>query len=158
MKNRCLQAVFIFALAFAVLMALGVPLALAASSMAYTISTEGERSECMIITITWVAASNGTVTGVQSAFEVHGYVWQIVWDPGTPAPTNLYDTTITDEDNCDILGGEGLNRYTIESQQAYPKAGSGGYGPRRVDSKITLWVANNSEDGATGEVKLYVIR
>lgn len=107
---------------------------------------------------TWVADdANGSVPNAQTSEVVTGYVMLGVTNPGATAPTDNYDITVLDEDGVDVFGGELTNRDTANSEQATPLVGSA-YGPRFVNSKLTMALANNSVNSATGALTVFVER
>ena len=147
---------FIIAILALVFLALP-PLAPAASvvDMAYAPLTPA--SKWKVVTITWTAHTNGTVTS--EAFSDNGFTQDIpaniqyaVTDPGATAPTDNYDITITDALGNDVFGGELMNRDTSTSESAEPAI------PYiRVNLKdLNFNLSGNSQNGATGVVKIYV--
>ncbi len=113
------------------------------------------RDKSKLYKVTREAAANGSVTSVASASDIFGFVVLVLTNPGATAPTAEYDLTITDEEGCDILGEEGANRSATVTEQVIPAIGSG-FGPRFVNSKLTLNLSNNSVDSANGTVLVYV--
>ena len=110
-----------------------------------------------VVTITWTAHTDGTVTA--EAFAANGFTQDIpaniqyaVTDPGSTAPTDNYDITITDALGNDVFGGELTNRDTSTSESVEPAI------PYiRVNLKdLTFNLSGNSQNGATGTVKIYV--
>ena len=113
------------------------------------------RDKSKLYQVTWEAAADGSVTSVASTSDIFGSVVLVVTNPGSTSPTADYDITLTDEEGCDILGAEGVDRSATVSEQVMPKIGSA-YLPRFVNSKLTLNIANNSVDSAGGVVLIYV--
>lgn len=113
--------------------------------------------------LTWTCtgdASDGTLPATTSNFRgnnIDGYIYQVVTDPGTTAPTASYDITITDASGADIMGGVLADRSATASEQAVPKIGAL-YGPRRVNGTMTLNVTNNSVTAAGIVVKVFGYR
>jgi len=106
--------------------------------------------------VSWVAdASDGSLPASQSPSDIFGFIVRMVTNPGGTAPTADYDVTLTDEDGCDVLGGEGADRSASDSEQIIPKLGNS-YGPCYVNSKLTLNITNNSVNSATGDVIIHV--
>ncbi|NVM21301.1 MAG: hypothetical protein HWN68_05930 [Desulfobacterales bacterium] len=54
-------------------------------------------------------AEDGTASG-QTTHAYSGKILGLATDPGSPAPTALYDITVTDEDGMDVLMGGGVDR------------------------------------------------
>lgn len=115
------------------------------------------KSVWKIVTITWTAHTDGTVTS--ESFTENGFTQDIpaniqyaVTDPGSTAPTDNYDITITDASGNDVFGGELTNRDTTTSESAEPAI------PYiRVNLKdLNFNLSGNSQNGATGTVKIYV--
>lgn len=74
---------------------------------------------------------------------IDGQILSIITDPGTPAPTTLYDVTAVDADGFDRLGGAGANRAAATTERA---AVTGAFVGRR--EALTLTLANNSVNSA----------
>lgn len=109
------------------------------------------------LTFSWTGdASDGTVPATATTAAVNGYVFMAVTNPGSTAPTDNYDITLTDADGVDIFGAELSNRDTTNSEQAVPKIGSATYGSRYVNSVLTLNITGNSVVSATGVVRIYI--
>ncbi len=107
------------------------------------------------LTYTWTAdASNGSVPATASERDIDGYVFLVITNPGATAPTDNYDITLTDNDSCDVMGGELANRDTSVSEQAAPGVGST-YGSRYVQGPLTLNLSNNSVNSAVGTTVVY---
>lgn len=138
----------------AAIMVLFAANAFAAGSVTTTGPTFLE-SQIYTITYAWTGdASNGTVPATAGP-EIEGFVLMAVTDPGSTAPTDNYDITLTDGDSVDVFGAELSNRDTLLSEQAIPKVGSD-YKKRYVKGTLTLNLSNNSATSATGTVKVYV--
>jgi hypothetical protein len=107
--------------------------------------------------ITWTADSAAaTVPATATDTAIVGYVFMAQTNPGTTAPTDDYDITLTDADGIDVFGGELLNRDEANSEQTVPKVGSSVYGSRFVNSVLTFNLSNNAVNSATGTVRVYV--
>lgn len=85
---------------------------------------------------------------------VDSYVYMVLTDPGSTAPTDNYDITITDADGADIMGGELQNRDTANTEVAIPKMDVI-YGARRVNGAMTVNISGNSVSSATVEIKIF---
>lgn len=116
------------------------------------------RESVQVITVAWTAHTDGSVTAETIDVDPQGYVFMVVTNPGGTAPTAAYDITITDADGVDIMGGTLANRSATASEQAVPAVSTGIYGGRYVTTAPTLTIANNSVNGATGTVVIYVAR
>lgn len=108
-----------------------------------------------IITVTWIAHTDGTFTNYTIlGGKVNGVLERIITDPGVTAPTSNYDITVLDEDGIDVLGGGGMNRHASTTEEAACPLGS--YFLRTLSNVLTLAIANNAVNGATGTLRLYV--
>lgn len=58
---------------------------------------------------------DGTASG-QTTEVYSGKILGLATDPGSPAPTDNYDITVTDEDGMDVLMGGGANRDTANTE------------------------------------------
>lgn len=132
----------------------------AASSIsgAETYTRNTPRESVQVITVEWTAHTDGTVTAEAIDVNPQGYVFMVVTNPGSTAPTDNYDITLTDADGVDIMGGTLANRDEATSEQAVPAVATGIYGGRYVYTAPTLNISNNSVNGATGTVVIYVAR
>lgn len=114
-----------------------------------------------MITLTCTAdSSNGSFPAISinnRGQTIDGYVYMVVTNPGTTAPTDDYDITITDADGIDIMGGTLLNRDTANSEEAIPKIGNV-YGSRRVNGALTVNITNNSVNSAGIVIKIFGYR
>jgi len=102
-------------------------------------------------------SSGATVSPTASSGTATGYVFMVVTDPGSPAPTDDYDVALLDGDGADILGGAGANRDQADSEQITPAIG-GAYAPRFVNGALTLQVTGNAVNSAQGKVKIFIRR
>ena|SRR3990167_394107 len=108
------------------------------------------------LTWDWVADSaNGSVPTAQTTDTITGFVLFGETNPGSTAPTDNYDITITNEEGTDVFGGALMDRDTANNEQAMPAIG-GGYGPRFVNSKLTMTLTNNAVNSATGRLVVFV--
>ncbi len=69
-------------------------------------------------------------------------------NPGTTAPTALYDVTLTDDGGYDLLGGAGANRSATVTERVIPVLGTGTYGTASVNGDTTVNITNNSVNSA----------
>jgi hypothetical protein len=98
--------------------------------------------------------ADGSIAAKASAKTINGFIVAAIWNPGSAAPTDNYDTVLTDADGVDVLGGVGANRDTANSEQGLPLVG-GAYAPRRVDSVLTF-SGSNAGNEKTGEFIIIV--
>ena len=105
--------------------------------------------------IAWTAHTDGSYTNYTTQWNVDGYVFMVVTDPGATAPQALYDITLLDSDGIDVMGGELANLSATATEQAVPKIGAV-YGTRFVRGPLTLTISNNNVNTALGEVIIYI--
>ncbi len=101
------------------------------------------------IVFQWTSNSAGTVTGTTTS-RYTGAVGRIVFDPGTPAPSDNYDIAIYDQNSYDILNSRGLNKDSVATSQIDSMFSS------VANSKLTFVVVN-AGDSTSGSVALYVV-
>lgn len=99
----------------------------------------------------------GTTGTVQTTYNVNGYIYLVETDPGTPAPDDNYDLTLTNANGADIMGGSIANRSATATQRSFPLVGtSSAVVPNK--GKLTLNVTNNSASGARFKVRIYYMK
>ena len=77
--------------------------------------------------------------------------------PGTTAPTDATDLTITDEFGVDLLGGKGANLIDATSKTWVP-AGPAGYAfPALITGNITVTITNNAVVSAVTTIILELV-
>jgi hypothetical protein len=115
------------------------------------------------VVIAWTAdAADGSVP--TRSISLYGYVQKIVTNPGSTAPTTLYDMALGDPSDSalDALAGALANRHTTTTEQVYPAiAGTiGTVSAFQVYLAGTyLWaLTNNSVNSATGTVEIYLTK
>lgn len=89
-------------------------------------------------------ASNGSVPStVLPPFS--GRLVALRTDPGSPAPSDLYDITVPDEHGIDRIQGVGANRATATSEEvAIVRSGTAIHPPVAFEDVLTYTVANQS--------------
>lgn len=108
----------------------------------------------------WVSTAGGAVDGTLTA-PVNGRVVAMITDPGTPAPTTLYDIVIVNDEGFDILAAQGQNRSATLSEMVTPgipfKDGTTtSVAPMYVAGTLELRVTNAGA-AAQGRVVLLVV-
>lgn len=103
------------------------------------------------ITLSWTSAANGSATVVSD--KVRGTILRITTNPGSAAPTDNYDATLTDEEGVDVAMGLLANRDTANSESVYPVDTVSGL-PIAVCDALTLAITN-AGDSKTGSVVVY---
>ena len=112
-------------------------------------------------TIDWTAAADGSVADIpidELFLTGYGYsLHSMVTDPGATAPTDNYDITIEDSDGVDVLGGAGANRDAANTERVMPLYGTTPH-PCPINGALTVKIAGNVVNAATGKIKLYFVR
>ena len=121
-------------------------------------------SSVWVLTFTWLADDgNGTVPttiwgdGVTEQ-PIYGYVVRATTNPGTTAPQDNYDITLTDADGIDVMGGALMNRDTVTSEHVGSLLQAGNFDWCFVDGTLTLNLSGNNVNSATGVLKVYIQR
>lgn len=114
--------------------------------------TEVKHTSAKKIVWAWTSgtgAEGGTVTK-ETVFAYDGKIVGLTTDPGSTAPTDNYDVTITDADGHDVLLGAGTDRDTANTEHV-AEASLGAV----AGSKLTLNITN-AGDAKIGVVILWV--
>lgn len=105
------------------------------------------------VTLDWVAHTDGTVS---QPFRLPcGILNRVVIDPGTPAPTALYDVTVIDSSGIDILVGTGANLSATATTSQTPLQATTNYPFTVEDGTHTLTIAAAGSGGA-GQIILFI--
>lgn len=107
------------------------------------------------LVFSWIAdSSDGSVPATTSMLRIDGYIIKVITNPGTTAPTDNYDITLTNIDGADVVHGELANRDTTNTEEIVPIPADNVtvYGGSAVIGRITLNITNNSVNSATGTV------
>ena len=107
------------------------------------------------ITVDFVASStDGSVPDtVLPRFE--GRIAELTTNPGAVAPTDNYDLTLIDAEGADRLQGLGANRDTATTESVpVVYTASTIHPPVGLWDVLTLKLANNSVNSATGRIQL----
>jgi hypothetical protein len=145
-------------LTIVMLLALIAPNAFAAGSV--TVTTLNGSGDAIIVLFSWIGnATGGEVPSTSSSTvwptSYTGCVYAMETNPGAVAPTDNYDITLTDSDGVDLLGGQGANRDTANSEMVPAKVGSV-FGCAPTQDAFTFNLSGNSVNSATGTVKVYI--
>jgi hypothetical protein len=121
-------------------------------------STAANGSIICRYTLAWTSHTDGTVALPTPT--INGTILRVTFNPGATAPTDNYDVTLTDEDGIDVLGGQGANRDTANSESvcpglAFTDGTTTSVVPIAVAGTLTLNVSN-AGDSKQGTVVLYV--
>lgn len=117
-----------------------------------------ENARTLRLTVNWISSAGGAVSEAISEINMDiikgKNLAHFITDPGSPAPTDNYDLTLLDAYGVDVLGGEGANRDTVNSEQGVPALNSSVYGDRIIDFGLTFTIAN-AGDTKQGKVIFY---
>lgn len=115
--------------------------------MAAQIATVAESGNSVKqIAWTWTSATAGTVTLATTKY-YDGKIIGFVTNPGSTAPTTLYDVVINDGNSTDVLFAAGDDRSATVTEQVMDQALLGVV----ANSKLTLVITNAGavKDGVT---------
>jgi len=96
----------------------------------------------------WTSSAGGAADLVTAGVYA-GRAIALVTDPGSTAPDDNYDITITDSEGYDVMQGAGANRDTSNTETAVPTATSVAFGT------LTLNVSN-AGPAKVGVAVLYI--
>lgn len=100
-------------------------------------------------------SSNGSFpSDVDTGRDLKGFIFLVVTNPGTTAPTADYDIVLNDGDGIDIMGGELGDRSATVSEQAIPLIDAA-FGSRYVFGRVTPVITNNSVNSAVIVLTIY---
>ena len=94
-------------------------------------------------------ASDGSFPATELTTKFNGEILQVVTNPGSTAPTDNYDITLTNADGLDMLGGWGANRDTANTELAVPVFADNFHVYLADKDTLTLNVTGNSVNSAT---------
>lgn len=117
--------------------------------MAVSSISGGNQGAVTVTRIAWTSSSGGAYT---EAFTIIGVILRVVFDPGSPAPTDNYDVTLTDAHGYEILSTVGADRDTANTEGDTPTNAAGF--PIAVGGELTLTIAN-AGNAAQGVVTIY---
>jgi hypothetical protein len=135
-----------------------------------TVSKIDLKTDVRVVKFSFIANSTGVVPATSTTVTTCasrqcyplpngriGYIAKVVTDPGSTAPTDDYDITLTDDTTgADLLGGEGADRDTANTEEVVPKVGNA-YAGNVAFTSFTLNISNNSANAATGDVYVYIV-
>ena len=119
--------------------------------------TKEKQGPIGVVTLTITGdASGGSVPDTDLATKIGGRLLALETNPGSPAPTTLYDITIDDADGHDVLEGVGANRAAAATEKvAVVYSGTEIHPSVAKSDTLTLKVANQAVNDAVIVVKLY---
>jgi hypothetical protein len=111
------------------------------------------------IVLAWVSDASGVVSGTPTGI-INGTICKVQFIPGSPAPSDAYDVTLTDTAGIDVLGGQGANQSATVAAAVIPgvplKDGTTiSVAPCVVADPLTLIIAN-AGNAKQGSVVLYI--
>jgi hypothetical protein len=109
------------------------------------------------VAFSWTSDSSGNADATSE--QVTGVILRVAFNPGSAAPTDNYDVTLSDADGIDVLAGQGANRDTTTSEHICPGVAlydgtTTSVVPVAVFSPLTLAVTN-AGSAKTGTVTVY---
>lgn len=132
---------------------------MAGSSVTQAVTTEVDHIKVVTLTCT---ADDGdgsfpaTALTVLPRDGIGGRLLQMITDPGTTAPQDNYDITLTEAGGADLLLGGGANRDTANTEIAFIES-NGAHPIYAGTDTLTLALTNNNVNDATVVIKLYFV-
>lgn len=127
--------------------------------MVWSVREKQKGSSVSKHTFEWVSDASGNVT-MPSSVLVGGIIKRVVFVPGSPAPTALYDVTLTDSDGVDVLAGQGANLPASGVTQVCPgipfKDGTTTSTTQIIVESILTLNVTNAGNATQGKVIVYV--
>ena len=117
-----------------------------------TITPYSEAKGLVKIKFAFTAHTDGTATG-ETVSTYTGFVYYVISDPGSTAPTTLWDFQLQDEDNYDTINGAGADRSATVTE--YLQMSADGLGCV-YDDKLTLEVSG-AGSGGDGVIVVYIM-
>lgn len=115
-----------------------------------------ERAGLHELTMLCVTNSTGGLTPTATSIPITGILYMVETDPGTTAPTDDYDLTLTNPRSLDVMGGALANRDTSNTEWAFPQSPAGSETCVPIfNEPLTLNLSGNSQDSATFTVRIY---
>jgi hypothetical protein len=118
--------------------------------MAATSISGGNQGAVTQWTIPWTSDGSGNYT--ETLTGIIGVILRVVFDPGSTAPTDNYDVTLTDAHGLELLGTVGADRDTANSEGNTP-ANTAGF-PIAVAPPLYLSISN-AGSAKTGTIYIY---
>jgi len=100
--------------------------------------------------------TDGTFDSETTDWGISGLVMMVETDPGTPAPLDNYDITLTTATGVDIMGGNLVDRDTADTERARPAVGGLSYSAPAY-GRLTLNISGNDVSGALIDVYIFYI-
>jgi len=121
------------------------------------VETSEQNGPVGVITLTCTAdAADGSFPATALLAGISGKIVRLVVNPGSPAPTDLYDLTLDDEDGFDVLQGLGANLLTATAEDKSVVLSGTEIHPHVTRSNtLTATLTNNSTNSAVTVIKIY---
>lgn len=100
-------------------------------------------------------SSDGSFPATAITDKIEGSLIKLVTNPGSTAPTDNYDVTLTDQDGLDVLAGNGANRDTANTESVVIIHSAGIYSVVSDSNTLTLNITGNSVNSAGIIITLY---
>jgi hypothetical protein len=109
------------------------------------------------VTITCTGdAADGSFPATALVTKIEGRLLALVTNPGTTAPTDNYDITLVNQHGADVLQGVGVDRDTLNTEQArIVYSGSAVHPAVDETDTLTLTIANSIVNSAAIVIELY---
>jgi hypothetical protein len=112
---------------------------------------------CDAAAATFTAVVINTLSGMAN-FNLEGYkLYNAKVAPGSTAPTDASDFTITDVDGIDLLGGRGTDLIDATSCTSCCAGSANTEMPMPITGPITLTISNNAVNAAVIKIKLLFV-
>lgn len=103
------------------------------------------------LTLSMTSDTDGSVEYTTQA--VRGVIHRVTTNPGSTAPTDNWDITVSDENGIDVLASLGANRDTTNSETVFPVDTTSGF-PFAVSEPLAVAVTN-AGDSKTFSLTIY---
>ncbi len=118
--------------------------------MAGTITAvESRQGSVDQIVFSWLSDASGDGTATATTYSYSGDLLKVVCEPGATTPSDLYDVTLSDDNDLDLLAGQG-----VDCPDAANLVITGGMLPI-TNSTISLTIAGGG-NAKIGKVYIYI--
>lgn len=102
-----------------------------------------------VIELSVTAKADGTVSDIVIPVNIDGLLYEVETDPGSTAPQDNYDLTLT-SGGLDVMGGVLANRDTANTEREKPASGT-----VAINGNLTLTTTGNNVNAALFVVRIY---
>lgn len=102
-----------------------------------------------VIELSVTAKSDGTVSDIVIPVNIDGLLYEVETDPGSTAPQDNYDLTLT-SGGLDVMDGILANRDTANTEREKPASGT-----VAIKGNLTLTTTGNNVNAALFVVRIY---